>query len=278
MKQKLFCKLIYSVALSVGLGSMALAQECTPQHQFKTITPGFLTIAVTNFAPFSFMDESGKAAGIDVEIAEEFAKKECLEIRPIAVDPAAGIQYVLSGQADIVVGAWYRTLERAKVMGLSAPLYVDSAAFYSKEGYKTVDELIGKKIASIQGYNWIPDARKIFGDNLSLYPSAPNARQALISGRVDVLIDTQAVGIYAQQQGAMDQNIKVEIAQPDERMRATKEPAQNAFPYAKAATDFGAALDANIEEMVANGTILKIVTSWGLDASAADTGAPRLIE
>jgi len=278
MKQNFLKKLIIGAALLIGSGGMVMAQDCTPQHQFKTINPGFLTIAVTNFAPFSFMDENGKAAGIDVEIAEEFAKNECLEIRPIAVDPAAGIQYVLSGQADIVVGAWYRTADRAKVMGLSLPIYLDNVAFYSREGIDTVEGLIGKKVATIQGYNWVTDARAIVGDNLSLYPSAPNARQDLIAGRVDVLIDTQAVGIYAQKQGAMDESIKVVIPKVDERMRATKEPSQIAYPYAKTATDFGEALDANIAAMMADGTIKKILVSWGVDASAADVGAPRAIE
>jgi len=278
MRQKFLRKLIMGAALFVGLGSSAMAQDCTPQHQFKTINPGFLTIAVTNFAPFSFMDESGKAAGIDVEIAEEFAKKECLEIRPIAVDPAAGIQYVLSGQADIVVGAWYRTVERAKVMGLSLPLYLDNIAFYSREGIDTVEGLLGKKVATIQGYLWVTDARAVVGDNLSLYPSAPNARQDLIAGRVDVLIDTQAVGIYAQRQGAMDESIKVIIPQVDDRIRATKEPSQIAYPYAKTATDFGIALDASIAAMASDGTIVKILDRWGVDASAADTGAPRVVE
>jgi polar amino acid transport system substrate-binding protein len=73
-------------------------------------------------------------------------------------------------------------------------------------------------------------------------------------------------------------DIKVEIAQPDDRIRATKEAAQASLPYAKSATDFGAALDANIEEMHKDGTIAKILKSYGLDESIGDTGAPKLIE
>jgi len=278
MKQTFLKKLIMGAAFFVGLGGVAQAQECTPQHQFKTVNPGALTIAVTNFAPFSFMDENGKAAGVELEIAEEFAKRECLEIRPIAVDPAAAIQYVLSGQADITVGAWYRTVERAKVLGLTLPLYVDNVAFYSREGIDTVEGLIGKKVATIQGYLWVTDARAVVGDNLSLYPSAPNARQDLIAGRVDVLIDTQAVGIYARSQGALDESIKVVIPQVDERIRATKEPSQIAYPYAKTNPDFGAALDATIADMSADGTIAKILTAWGADPRAAETGDPRVVE
>ena len=53
------------------------------------------------------------------------AKAECLTMVPVVVDPAATIQYVLAGKADIAAGDWYRTAERAKVIGLSYPTYLD---------------------------------------------------------------------------------------------------------------------------------------------------------
>lgn len=43
--------------------------------------------------------------GVDSDIAKE----SCLEIVPVSVDPAATIQHVVPGKADIAVGDWYRT-------------------------------------------------------------------------------------------------------------------------------------------------------------------------
>lgn len=277
MKNGMMRKGALGAVLLMGLSSAALAEDCKPKHEFKTITPGTLTIAVTTYAPHSFMDESGMLKGLDGDIATEFAKRECLTVKPIAVDPAAAIQYVLSGQADITTGDWYRTAERAKVMNLSYPLYKDQMGLYSKDGAKTVEELVGKNVGTVQGYLWVTDAKKLLGAKLRLYPNSVNMHQDLASGRIDIGIDGYSTGAYAAKNGTL-KDIKVEVAQPDPRIRATKEAAQASLPYARSATDFGAALDANIEEMHKDGTIARILTSYGLDESAGDTGAPMLIE
>ncbi|MFC0805244.1 substrate-binding periplasmic protein [Ensifer sp. P24N7] len=257
--------------------SLAAAQDCTPKHQFSTVEAGTLTVAVTTYAPHSFVDDSGNMKGIDGDIAAEFAKRECLKVKPIAVDPAAAIQYVLSGQADITTGDWYRTAERAKVMSLSAPLYTDQMGIYSKEDFKNVSDLEGKQVGTVQGYLWVADLKALLGGSLKLYPNSVNLQQDLKSGRIDVAVDGYSTGVVAQQKGALG-DIKVNVGAPDDRVKATKEAAQAAFPYSLKAKDLGVALDAVIAEMHTDGTIVTILKTYGLDGTAANTGAPRLVE
>jgi polar amino acid transport system substrate-binding protein len=265
---------IAGLALSAGVAS---AQECTPKHQFTTVEAGTLTVAVTTYVPHSFVDDSGNMKGIDGDIAAEFAKRECLKVKAVAVDPAAAIQYVLSGQADITTGDWYRTAERAKVMSLSAPIYTDQMGIYSKEGFKNVSDLEGKQVGTVQGYLWVADLKAMLGGSLKLYPNSVNMQQDLSSGRIDVAVDGYSTGVVAAQKGALG-DVKVNVAAPDERVKATKEAAQAAFPYSLNAKELGVALDAAIAEMHADGTIVTILKSYGLDGTAADTGAPRLVE
>ncbi|MDP9587877.1 UNVERIFIED_ORG: polar amino acid transport system substrate-binding protein [Shinella zoogloeoides] len=265
---------IAGLALTAGVAS---AQECTPKHQFTTIEAGTLTVAVTTYVPHSFVDDSGNMKGIDGDIAAEFAKRECLKVKAVAVDPAAAVQYVLSGQADIATGDWYRTAERAKVMSLSAPLYTDQMGIYSKEGFKNVSDLEGKQVGTVQGYLWVADLKAMLGGSLKLYPNSVNMQQDLSSGRIDVAVDGYSTGVVAEQKGALG-DVKVNVAAPDQRVKATKEAAQAAFPYSLNAKQFGVALDAAIAEMHADGTIVTILKSYGLDGTAADTGAPRLVE
>jgi len=265
---------IAGLVLSAGIAS---AEDCTPKHQFSTIEAGTLTVAVTTFVPHSFVDDGGNMKGIDGDIAAEFAKRECLKVKAIAVDPAAAIQYVLSGQADITTGDWYRTAERAKVMSLSAPLYTDQMGIYSKEGFKNVSDLEGKQVGTVQGYLWVADLKAMLGGSLKLYPNSVNMQQDLSSGRIDVAVDGYSTGVVAAQKGALG-DVKVNVAAPDDRVKATKEAAQAAFPYALSAKEFGVALDAAITDMHADGTIVTILKSYGLDGTAAETGAPRLVE
>ena len=278
-------KKTFAYLLLSGIAGMAIsaqsasAEDCTPKHKFGTITTGTLTIAVTTYPPHSYVDDKGAAKGIDGDIAAEFAKRECLTIKAVAVDPAAAIQYVLSGQADITTGDWYRTAERAKVMTLSAPLYTDQMAIYSKEGLKKVSDLEGKKVGTVQGYLWVNDLKKVFGDSLKLYPSSVNMQQDLFANRIVAGFDGYSTGVVAEQKGALN-GFKVAVAAEDDRVKATKEAGQAAFPYSKNATAkaFGEALDANIEEMHKDGTIEKILKSYGLDGTAEKTGAARLIQ
>ncbi|QEN86057.1 amino acid ABC transporter substrate-binding protein [Labrys sp. KNU-23] len=268
------------LAAAAGLAAcvqLASAQDCTPKHKFTTIAPGTLTVAVTTYAPHSFMDQTGTMKGIDGDIAADFAKRECLTVKAVAVDPAAAIQYILSGQADITTGDWYRTAERAKVMSLSAPLYTDQMAIYSKEGFKQVADLQGKKVGTVQGYLWVADLKTMLGSSLKLYPNSVNMQQDLFAGRIQVAVDGYSTGVVAAQKGAL-KDVKVEIAASDDRVKATKEAAQAAFPYSMKATDLGQALDADIAAMHQDGTIVKILKSYGLDGTAADTGAPRLVQ
>lgn len=256
---------------------IASAEDCKPKHAFNTIEPGKLTVAVTTYAPHSFVDDSGNVKGIDGDIAAEFAKRECLKVKAVAVDPAAAIQYVLSGQADITTGDWYRTAERAKVMSLSAPLYTDQMAIYSREGFNKVSDLEGKKVGTVQGYLWVADLKTVLGSSLKLYPNSVNMQQDLFAGRIDVATDGYSTGVVAEQKGAL-KDVKVAVAASDPRVKATKEAAQAGFPYSLKAEEFGEALDADIAEMHKDGTIVKILKSYGLDGTAADTGAPRLIQ
>src|SRR5271156_1230481 len=117
----------------------AWADDCKPAHQFKTVEPGKLTVAIYEYPPFTTASaDSATIGGVDSDIAKHFAAANCLTVTPVVVDPAATVQYVVSGKADVATGDWYRTAERAKVMGLSYPTYLDQMGIYSKTGVSKV--------------------------------------------------------------------------------------------------------------------------------------------
>ena len=278
---KLMGKII--VAASVFASATALAavqanaQSCTPKNSFKTVEEGVLTIAVTTYAPYSYLSPEGEAKGVDGDIANKIAEMECLKVKAVAVDTAAGIQYVLSGKADITTGDWYRTAERAKVMNLSWPLYNDQMGIYTKEGFEEVKDIEGKSVGTVQGYLWVADLKKLLGSNLKLYPNSVSMQQDLAAGRIAVGIDGYSTGVVAKKAGAMP-DIEVKVAKSDDRVKATTEAGQGSFPYSKKNPELGAALDANIKALHEDGTIKSILTANGMEASAGDVGEPRLID
>ena len=267
-------------AMALALAAVpvtAQAQSCTPKHTFTTVEAGFITVGASTYAPFSLINANGVLVGIDGDIMAEIAKMECLKVKPVVADGGSGIQYVLSKKADTTTGDWYRTAERARVVYLSAPLYVDQMAVYSKEGYDSISQMEGKVIGSTAGNLWNTDMKKVFGDKVKIYQTSVQMQQDLMAGRVDLGVDGESIGVVAQQQGQL-QGIKIVTIKPDKRVAASQEAGQGTFPMTKDNEGLHKAFDEDIAELHKNGTIAKLLKKYGLNESAATTGEPRLIK
>ncbi len=270
-------RIMTTALLLAGLPATAQAQSCTPKHTFTTVEPGSISVGASTYAPYSLINAEGVLVGIHGDIIAEIAKVECLKVKPIVADGGSGIQYVLSKKADTTTGDWYRTAERARVFYLSAPLYIDQMAVYSKEGYDAISRMDGKLIGSTSGNLWNGDMKKVFGDKLKLYQTSVSMQQDLMAGRVDLGVDGESIGVVAQQQGQL-QGIKIVGIKPDPRVAASQEAGQGTFPMTKDNEGLHKTFDKNIKQMHKDGTIGKLLTKYGLSESAATTGAPRLIK
>ncbi len=270
-------KLALLAAACVLAGQALAADTCTPSERFNTIKPGSLTVAVYNYPPFTTVAGPNDIGGVDTEVVREIAKRNCLTLVPVIVDPSAVIQNVLSQKVDLGIGDWFRTAERAKVLGMSWPLYVDQMAFYSREGYSEVSQLNGKRVGAVSGFLYAGQIQASLDNPVVLYPNPVGLAQDLAAGRLDVAVDSYGTGKYAQGKGAY-QGIQIEIAKPDARVPVSVEPAQIALLYHMNKPDLGAALDKEIKQLHAEGRIAQILEANGLAASGADTGEPRLIK
>ncbi|MFE3838541.1 substrate-binding periplasmic protein [Pseudogemmobacter sonorensis] len=253
----------------------AAAQTCP--SDLETVENGSLTVAVTTFAPYSFMDANNELSGIDGDIVKAIAEKLCLTVKPLVVDPAAAIQSVMAKRADLTIGDWYRTAERAKVMAFSDPIYLDSMGIYSSTGTSSVEDLVGHTVGTVQGYLWVPALQTLLGSDLKLYPSSVNLQQDLMAGRIDFAVDGAATGQLAMSKGELG-DITVAIAEPDPRVPASIEPAQVGFPMSKEAVRLVAATNEVLAEMKGEGIIVEILSQYGLDPAIADVGEPRFVE
>ncbi len=258
-------------------GVNAYANECKPAHKFETIKPGVLLVAAYEFPPYSYTGANKTLTGVDGEVVKLIAEMECLKVELLMMDPAATIQYVVTKRADVAIGDWYRTAERAKIMGLSAPMYLDQMGLMSKAGYTKIEEIQDKKVGTVQGSLWVKNLQDVVGSNLTIYPNPVAMAQDLSAGRIEVGIDSYAVGLTAQKKGGYP-GILIKVSEPDQRVRATIQAGQATLPHDKANTGLRDAVNANISELHRSGKIAEILTKFGLDVGAADVGEPRLIE
>lgn len=271
--KKNFTKVTAATALSVVLSAgIASAQDCKPQHEFDTIAAGKLTVALTNTAPYS-LEKNGGIAGIDGDLVKRFAKENCLEITYEIFTYPGAVSAVQSRRADIAIGGFYRTAARGKVVALSAPVYLDQLSVTSMDGIDSVDNLVGKKVGTVEGYLWVQDMEKLY-EGSKTYPSSLNLAQDLHAGRIEAALDGFGSAVIQNE----SQKYKVRVLKQDPRIDATMNPSQTAFLLDKSNEGFVKAVDTSLEAYRKDGAIAEALKAYGLDPSAADVGVARVIE
>lgn len=267
------CTALGAVACSGSEDASSVPDSCKPAHEVTTISKGVLTVAAVDIPPVS-STSGGRFTGTEADLLRKFAAENCLTVKAEKVSFAGAIPAVQSGRADIASGGFYRTAERAKVVGLSGPLYIDQLAAVSKDGISKVSEIDGNKVGTVDGYLWVPDSKKAFGKNLSVYPSDVEMKADLEAGRIDIGLDSLGAA------GALFKgtDYKVRALEPDDAIAASSMPAQIGFPYTRSNSSLGDALNAAITAWNTDGTIAKTLEAAGLPAALAEVGRPRLLQ
>ncbi|MGV1794734.1 substrate-binding periplasmic protein [Rhizobium sp. A37_96] len=267
-----------TIKIAVALGSLAAfgasvahAESCAPKHKFETVTAGKLTVALTNTPPYS-SEKDGAIAGIDGELVKAFAKDNCLDVTYEIFTYPAAVAAVQSGRADIAIGGFYRTAAREKVVTLSTPVYLDQLAVESVEGFDTVDQLVGKKVGTVEGYAWVTEMENNF-DGSRTYPSSLNLAQDVQAKRVEAGLE----GFGAAVELNKGTDVKVRLLKADPRITATTNASQTSFLLSKSNDAFVDAVNKTIADDRSNGNIAKALKAYGLDTSAANVGKPQVI-
>ncbi len=102
-----------------------------------------------NYAPQSFLNDSGELDGFDVEVAKEVAKRLGVEVEFVTPDWDLITAGNWGGRWDVSIGSMTPTEQRSEVLWFTDPYYYTPAAFaVHKENTSiaSVDDLTGKKV------------------------------------------------------------------------------------------------------------------------------------
>ena len=268
------CGLLATAALSScgssddGAGSTSPPAGCTPAHpDVQTLTKGELNVLVYVTPPYT-VKEGSTFGGVEGAIVKEIAKLECLELKEKSVAAAAGLASIEAGRADIVVGGIYFTEDRAKVLGLSAPMYRDGMALLSTESLDgTLDALRGKTVGVIQGYLWNEDFQKALGSgNVKLYQDSASLLTDVKNGRIDAAVLTSAEAGY---RAAQDSSLKTIGFEPAPEIAASASQNDVVMALPKDKTELISVVDDDIKTLIGNGTVAAALEDNGMDPSLA---------
>ncbi|WP_211441662.1 ABC transporter substrate-binding protein [Collimonas humicola] len=141
------------------------------------------------YPPFSYFQGS-KLTGLDIELGEAIAKKMGVGVEWKALSFDALLSGLRQDRWDMVMDSIGITEERAKAVSFSNPIYCSGGVIVSKDAaIHTVESLNGKTVAVLTGTTYMDSLRKLPAiKEVKNFPQDPDARSALMNGRVDAWV------------------------------------------------------------------------------------------
>jgi polar amino acid transport system substrate-binding protein len=147
--------------------------------------------------PYSIMDQDGKYAGSEVEVAEKLAKDLNLQLEVIPTSPANRIPYLLSGKTDIVISTLSITDERRKVIDFSKPYSAIQVVVGSpkSDSISKLEDLVGKQVAVTRGSTNDTEITKVAlpGTNIVRFEDDSTSITAILSGQASYYVTAPAL-------------------------------------------------------------------------------------
>ena len=243
--------------------SASVAGESALLTQIKS--RGKIIIGSSNDAPFSYTDaNTGELSGLDIAILTEINKRLGIpETEMKVIDFSNLLVELNNGNIDMVVDAMYVRDERLQVAAFSDKWYQEGEALVVPKDspIQSKADLVGKSVGAQPGTAFFEtaqawhDAGQI-GDLVS-YDNQSNLMTAVNLHKVDAVVTD---GIVAGYTLAQDSSLNLRLVTP-----YTPEAAgQIGSAVRFGDEDFLAEVNAALNDMKEDGTLLKILTDFGL--------------
>lgn len=265
-----------ATACASNAPATAPAADCKPVAEFDTIVDGTLTVAAIQQLPGINVDvNTKKITGLDSVLLTKFAEENCLrlDVQPLA--GAAAAAAMTEGKADVAGGGWYKTAERAKVLGQSETLWYDQPGIVSKAGLASIDDLKGKKVGVVGGSLFEkPLGAAIGSENVVSYQSIDAIFKDLESGRIEAALGAGATLTIQIKDRGNDQ-LKISKLDPDPNYEALTTPGEPNYPYTKTNEALGTAINDFIKKAKSEGLIKDALAEYGMTSKTALEGPSK---
>lgn len=231
----------------------------------KAKEKGYLLIGSSNDAPFSYTDvESGKLKGLDIEILKEICKRLGIGDIQMKVTDFSNLLVELNNKnVDMVADAMYVKDERLQIAAFTDKWYQEGEAVVIPESssIKTKEDLKNKKVGAQPGTTFYETAQKWLDEGkiggLEAYDNQATLMTAVNTGKVDAVVTD---GIVAGYTLSSDSSLKLKLLSPYEAEASGQIGAAVRFED----KEFLAEINKALNDMKADGTLLKILKDYGL--------------
>jgi len=227
---------------------------------------GTIVVGVKNdYKPWGFVDPSGAIVGMEIDLANDIAKRLGVKLEMIPVTGANRMEFLSQGRIDLILATMGDTPERRKVVGMIEPNYYAGATNVlapKSAQLKQWADLKGRKVCAVQGAYYNRRVTQLYGPDLVVFPAVPEALNALQGGNcVGFLFD--------------DTLIVSTLSAGDPKWKDYEMPLASEDPQAWAmgvrlddlAAPFGEFLKKASVEWHKSGTLVDLEKKWGIKPS-----------
>ena len=233
--------------------------ESTGDAAFTTVEEGKLIMSTNAaFPPYEMTDDTGAVVGIDADIAAAIAEKLGLELQIDDMDFDSALLAVQQGKSDMVMAGVSITDDRLLVMDFTDSYATGVQVVIVKEGSDVTLDNLGEKMIGTQrgttGNIYASDTPENGGygeDHVVAYDNGITAVQALMNGQVDCVI--------------IDNGPAQEFVNANPGLTILETPwveESYAIGLNKENTALGEAINAALNELIADGTVQSIIDSY----------------
>ena len=253
-KRRTFLKTDVAVS-AFALTGLTLAAPVAADELETLKEKGVMRIAMSGaYPPFNFVNDKNEVVGFDPAIGTEIAKRMGLETEIVTTAWDGIIGGLLANKYDAIVGSMTITDERAEVVDFVGPYYTTGRAIFSKpgSGIETLADLDGKKVGVTLGETHEEWAKEK-GYTVRTYKGLPELIMELENGRVDAIVNDSIAAILALKENGY---AYTSFDDPD------TEPFGAGIAIRKGNPELKAAMQAALDEMMADGTYVAIAEEW----------------
>jgi polar amino acid transport system substrate-binding protein len=263
--------------LAIGVAIAAVGAVTANAEDLPTIKEvkdtGKLTIASSlGYAPFEYLDEQGKPAGLDVELATALAELYKAKLDIVTIPFASQIPALASGRIKVGWATFSVTEDRLKQVDFVTFMQAGTVVATTpanKAKYAVKNNICGAKVAVQSGTSADFAADKLTAEcqaaNLpaidkAIYPEQKDTIQAVLSGRAEArLDDSTSAGYYEVTSGG-----KLVVT------GASFYPTPLGVAIAKGDKETAAMLEAGLQKLISNGTYKAVLKKYNMMSSALD--------
>lgn len=267
------CRFVAALAVSAMMSTAAIAQAHAADLLSTVKSTHVLTIGTSNDAPLAYLDPQTKAAtGALPDLLREALKRMGVQadVKAVAMPFSSLIPALNASRIDMIGDSMYATAKRKQVIDFTDTLYYNPEALdVSKGNPKNIHQLAdlcGHSAGTYEGTTYVDQLKQASAAcpagksiDVHLYPTVQNVFADLSAGRIDAGLVDSSLSAYA-----IKQNAALNFELVGDYKPADKAGDACAFGIVKGNEAFLTAFNKAYASMMADGTVAKIFTQWGL--------------